>query len=594
MSIVWFESLSIPFKIAVSVGLFIGVICVIYIILKLFKKGRKITSPDRGRNRTPRLGIVDAFDLGDGQRQLILLRRDNVEHLLMIGGPNDTVVETNIVRVNLPKASFPSGDYPFDTHPFDRHTDYTGGRPNIEAAGRNSPTEMMPHNNQRPSIPYPNTGHHPSSSPSSVVQPLPVAPPPAPSSPQIAKNEAYLKATIASHPANESAHPFSSSKQNSSPESYNDVRHNEITHETNALNTNQALQSSLPHDILASEKNIPLSNVLPPKKGSSSPKIEPFPPSDNIKSSYAEKTSESSFMEELGDIAVNFDDFTTSIDLADFKTTQIGEFSTGKTDISPFQKDVFQPKKENGRPQAHIFADAARQLEAAFKSNPNLKTTQSSEMVEPVQVPNEMPPPVLSPSSAMPWENVQSPTSLSHPNDVKPQIPFAKPLSSQKNEELSKTFAPIQQSSTTTISEQSQPDSSSVNEQPNLLTEQNNSLHNNETSPYSEDIPSSQESSGFPSHQEGIGSLSSTPLEQNLQSQNASPKDDEEVKISDQIPTTNSINENVVKRDFEKDQINSNSEEKKETLILTGKDPFSVEEIEAEFARLLGRVTEKE
>ena len=28
----------------------------------------------------------------------MLIRRDNVEHLIMIGGPNDVVVETNIVR----------------------------------------------------------------------------------------------------------------------------------------------------------------------------------------------------------------------------------------------------------------------------------------------------------------------------------------------------------------------------------------------------------------------------------------------------------------------------------------------------------------
>ena len=41
-----------------------------------------------GRTRQPRLGLVDAFSL-DGQRQLVLVRRDNIEHLVMIGGPND-------------------------------------------------------------------------------------------------------------------------------------------------------------------------------------------------------------------------------------------------------------------------------------------------------------------------------------------------------------------------------------------------------------------------------------------------------------------------------------------------------------------------
>src|ERR1019366_9347879 len=34
----------------------------------------------------------------DGRRRLVLVRRDNVEHLLMIGGPTDIVVEPNIVR----------------------------------------------------------------------------------------------------------------------------------------------------------------------------------------------------------------------------------------------------------------------------------------------------------------------------------------------------------------------------------------------------------------------------------------------------------------------------------------------------------------
>ena len=57
-----------------------------------------MTSQERGRARQPRLGVVDVYDL-DRQRQLILLRRDNVEHLLLIGGPNDLVVETNIARV---------------------------------------------------------------------------------------------------------------------------------------------------------------------------------------------------------------------------------------------------------------------------------------------------------------------------------------------------------------------------------------------------------------------------------------------------------------------------------------------------------------
>jgi flagellar protein FliO/FliZ len=49
------------------------------------------------RGRMPRLAVIDAAAV-DGRRRLVLVRRDNIEHLLMIGGPTDIVVESNIVR----------------------------------------------------------------------------------------------------------------------------------------------------------------------------------------------------------------------------------------------------------------------------------------------------------------------------------------------------------------------------------------------------------------------------------------------------------------------------------------------------------------
>jgi hypothetical protein len=49
------------------------------------------------RSRLPRLAVIDAAAV-DGRRRLVLVRRDNIEHLLMIGGPTDIVVEPNIVR----------------------------------------------------------------------------------------------------------------------------------------------------------------------------------------------------------------------------------------------------------------------------------------------------------------------------------------------------------------------------------------------------------------------------------------------------------------------------------------------------------------
>ncbi|HXD44790.1 MAG TPA: flagellar biosynthetic protein FliO [Pseudolabrys sp.] len=49
------------------------------------------------RGRQPRLAVIDAASV-DGRRRLVLIRRDNIEHLLMIGGPSDVVIEPNIVR----------------------------------------------------------------------------------------------------------------------------------------------------------------------------------------------------------------------------------------------------------------------------------------------------------------------------------------------------------------------------------------------------------------------------------------------------------------------------------------------------------------
>ncbi len=82
------------------------VFLIMVVLLSLFALGAKRFARGRltlggnggsGRSRQPRLGIVDIYEL-DRQRQLILLRRDNTEHLLLVGGPNDVVVERNIVR----------------------------------------------------------------------------------------------------------------------------------------------------------------------------------------------------------------------------------------------------------------------------------------------------------------------------------------------------------------------------------------------------------------------------------------------------------------------------------------------------------------
>src|SRR5262245_13541604 len=64
-------------------------------LVRRFGAGHLGTAATRGRQ--PRLAVIDAAQV-DGRRRLILIRRDNVEHLLMIGGPTDVVIEPSIVR----------------------------------------------------------------------------------------------------------------------------------------------------------------------------------------------------------------------------------------------------------------------------------------------------------------------------------------------------------------------------------------------------------------------------------------------------------------------------------------------------------------
>jgi len=46
-------------------------------------------------SRVKRLGVVSTAAV-DNKRQLVIIRRDNKEHLIMIGGPTDVVIETGI------------------------------------------------------------------------------------------------------------------------------------------------------------------------------------------------------------------------------------------------------------------------------------------------------------------------------------------------------------------------------------------------------------------------------------------------------------------------------------------------------------------
>jgi len=79
------------------------VLVVLLVVLRIIKTSRGSTFIAGGRNRAPRLAVVDAAAV-DAQRRLVLVRRDNVEHLILIGGPSDVVIEPGIRRDDLERA----------------------------------------------------------------------------------------------------------------------------------------------------------------------------------------------------------------------------------------------------------------------------------------------------------------------------------------------------------------------------------------------------------------------------------------------------------------------------------------------------------
>lgn len=77
-----------------ALGVSLALLC-LFIVLWLLRRRAPSPFVRGGRNRQPRLQVLDAAAI-DARRRLVLVRRDNVEHLVMIGGPTDIVIESGI------------------------------------------------------------------------------------------------------------------------------------------------------------------------------------------------------------------------------------------------------------------------------------------------------------------------------------------------------------------------------------------------------------------------------------------------------------------------------------------------------------------
>jgi flagellar protein FliO/FliZ len=77
-------------RFALALILVLGLIALLAWLLRRFGMGVKV-----GKNR--RLGIVEVQMLGPRHR-LMLIRRDDIEHLVVVGPGSETVIESGIKR----------------------------------------------------------------------------------------------------------------------------------------------------------------------------------------------------------------------------------------------------------------------------------------------------------------------------------------------------------------------------------------------------------------------------------------------------------------------------------------------------------------
>lgn len=80
----------------------LGLVFLLAWVLKRFGYGGAV-----GKAQGRRLRIVETALLGPKHR-LVLIRRDNVEHLLVLGPTNEAVVETGIMPPATPQAAAPA------------------------------------------------------------------------------------------------------------------------------------------------------------------------------------------------------------------------------------------------------------------------------------------------------------------------------------------------------------------------------------------------------------------------------------------------------------------------------------------------------
>ena len=106
----WLDNVAGPGYVAAILWTIAALILLVVVLLAI-KVVRNLTFGTfvaGGRNRKTRLAVMDATAV-DSHRRLVLVRRDDIEHLILIGGPTDVVVERDI-RLAAPRRPALTGD----------------------------------------------------------------------------------------------------------------------------------------------------------------------------------------------------------------------------------------------------------------------------------------------------------------------------------------------------------------------------------------------------------------------------------------------------------------------------------------------------
>jgi hypothetical protein len=158
-------------RIVVTAIVVLALVALVYWLVRRYASGGLGSI---GRGRVPRLAIVDAMPV-DGRRRLVLVRRDNVEHLVLIGGPADVVVEQNIQRPRVRPAAKPASPPPAPPpQPFPSPEPLFAELPPAEP----EPAPFPPPARSQPMPPSPPARDHDQPSAAQPAYVAPPAPPP--------------------------------------------------------------------------------------------------------------------------------------------------------------------------------------------------------------------------------------------------------------------------------------------------------------------------------------------------------------------------------------------------------------------------------